>query len=544
MHHQKLASTLIAGLLALAIAGCDRTPSSGSTPAANSPPAVAALDLSEMDIQTLQQRMQDGSLTSRRITQWYLERIAEFDDAGPTLNAVIATNPDALAIADALDAERRAGKLRGPLHGIPILLKDNIDTGDRQLTTAGSLALSAAPAHHDAEITRRLREAGAVILGKTNLSEWANFRSNRSSSGWSAVGGQTRNPYVLDRTPCGSSSGSGVAVSANLAAAAVGTETDGSVVCPASINGIVGFKPTVGLVSRRGIVPIAHSQDTAGPMTRTVADAALLLSVMAGSDAADPSTAESDARRADYAALLEQGSLRGRRLGILRSVGGTDDRGRPLLDAVVATLREQGAELIDPVELRPDADYSADESTVLLYEFKADLDSYLQQRGLPAMNSLADVIAFNEREAPRELRWFGQELMLDAQRKGGLDAAEYRAARKRAKRLAGPQGIDAVLRKHKLDALVALTVSPAGPIDLVNGDNWGSSFGSSTPAAVAGYPSVTVPAGFVHGLPVGVSFFAGAWADAQVLALAHAFEQAHAARRPPTFLPTLGDGTP
>jgi amidase len=544
MHHQKLASTLIAGLLALAIAGCDRTPSSGSTPAANSPPAVAALDLSEMDIQTLQQRMQDGSLTSRRITQWYLERIAEFDDAGPTLNAVIATNPDALAIADALDAERRAGKLRGPLHGIPILLKDNIDTGDRQLTTAGSLARSAAPAPHDAEITRRLREAGAVILGKTNLSEWANFRSNRSSSGWSAVGGQTRNPYVLDRTPCGSSSGSGVAVSANLAAAAVGTETDGSVVCPASINGIVGFKPTVGLVSRRGIVPIAHSQDTAGPMTRTVADAALLLSVMAGSDAADPSTAESDARRADYAALLEQGSLRGRRLGILRSVGGADDRGRPLLDAVVATLREQGAELIDPVELRPDADYSADESTVLLYEFKADLDSYLQQRGLPAMNSLADVIAFNEREAPRELRWFGQELMLDAQRKGGLDAAEYRAARKRAKRLAGPQGIDAVLKKHKLDALVALTVSPAGPIDLVNGDNWGSSFGSSTPAAVAGYPSVTVPAGFVHGLPVGVSFFAGAWADAQVLALAHAFEQAHAARRPPTFLPTLGDGTP
>jgi amidase len=279
-------------------------------------------------------------------------------------------------------------------------------------------------------------------------------------------------------------------------------------------------------------------------MTRTVADAALLLSVMAGTDAADPSTAESDARRADYAALLEQGSLRGRRLGILRSVGGADDRGRPLLDAVVATLHEQGAELIDPVELRPDADYSADETTVLLYEFKADLDSYLQQRGLPAMNSLADVIAFNEREAPRELRWFGQELMLDAQRKGGLDAAEYRAARKRAKRLAGPQGIDAVLRKHKLDALVALTVSPAGPIDLVNGDNWGSSFGSSTAAAVAGYPSVTVPAGFVHGLPVGVSFFAGAWADAQVLALAHAFEQAHAARRPPTFLPTLGDGTP
>ena len=533
-HHVRAVAAAL--ILALS-AGCEKAPAPVATDEA--PPRAAPLDLSELDIEALQAKLQDGSLTSRSLTQWYLDRIAAIDDAGPTLNAVIATNPDALAMADELDAERRAGTLRGPLHGIPILLKDNIDTGDRQLTTAGSLALAAAPAPHDAEVARRLREAGAVLLGKTNLSEWANFRSARSSSGWSAVGGQTRNPYVLDRSPCGSSSGSGVAVSAGLAAAAVGTETDGSIICPASVNGIVGFKPTLGLVSRRGIVPIAHSQDTAGPMARSVADAAILLDVLAGTDAADAATAEADAHRSGFRAALDGASLRGRRIGIVRRIGGDDDRGKPVLDAVVATLRAQGAEVVDPVELRPGSDYGADELQVLLHEFKADLGAYLAGRGLLSMASLADVIAFNEREAARELRWFGQDLMLAAQAKGGLDSPEYRAALARSKRLAGPQGIDAALAGHRLDALVALSRSPAWSIDLVNGDGSDSGFGSSTAAAVAGYPNVTVPAGFVHGLPVGISFFAGAWQDAQVLALAHAFEKAHAARRPPGFQPTI-----
>ena len=360
-------------LVLLANVGCHQAPAPGSKSEATQTPAAAALDLSELDIEALQQRMQDGSLSSRRITQWYLDRIAAIDDAGPRLNAVIATNPDALSSADMLDAERRAGKVRGPLHGIPILLKDNIDTGDRQPTTAGSLALSGAPAKRDAEITRRLREAGAVILGKTNLSEWANYRSNRSSSGWSAIGGQTRNPYVLDRSPCGSSSGSGVATAANLAVAAIGTETDGSIVCPASINGIVGHKPTLGLVSRQGIIPLAHSQDTAGPMTRSVADAAILLDVIAGSDDNDPATAGADAKRMSYRAALEQASLRGRRIGIVRSIGGNDDRGRPILEAVIATLRTQGAEVIDRVELPHAGAYDDDERTVIAYEFKADL---------------------------------------------------------------------------------------------------------------------------------------------------------------------------
>lgn len=539
MRHRSPARWPAVWLLLLAIAACDRAPDTGSRPEAAQAPAAAALDLTEFDIQALQQKMQDGSLTSRRITQWYMDRIAAIDDAGPTLNAVIAVNPDALSSADVLDAERRAGKVRGPLHGIPILLKDNIETAERQQTTAGSLALDGVPARRDAEITRRLREAGAVILGKTNLSEWANFRSNRSSSGWSAVGGQTRNPYVLDRSPCGSSSGSGAAIAANLAAAAIGTETDGSIVCPASINGIVGLKPTLGLVSRQGIVPIAHSQDTAGPMTRTVADAAILLDVIAGSDANDPGTAAADGKRVRYRDALEQASLQGRRIGIVRSIGGDDDRGKAILEMVIETLRAQGADVIDPVALPHYGEYDKDEGAVLAYEFKTDLGLYLQRRGIASLRTLADVIAFNERESERELRWFGQELMSEAQGKGDLRSSEYRAALRRSKRLAGPEGIDAAMKKHKLDALVALTQSPAWPIDLINGDSWAAGFSSSTPAAVAGYPNVTVPAGLVHGLPMGVSFFAGAWQDAKVLALAHAFERAQSARRPPRFIPSI-----
>ena len=509
----------------------------GGDPARDS--RVAPFDLEETTIVDLQRDMATGKRTARSITEQYLERIESLDHRGPALHHMLDLNPDALEIADSLDRERAARRLRGPLHGIPILLKDNIDTGDRMTTTAGSLALEGSIAPRDAFIVRQLRGAGAIVLGKTNLSEWANYRSNRSSSGWSAVGGQTRNPYVLDRSPCGSSAGSGVAIAANLAAAAIGTETDGSIVCPASINGIVGFKPTLGLVSRQGIVPIAHSQDTAGPMTRTVADAALLLDVIAGTDNNDDATITADAKRVRYRAALEHVSLQGRRIGIIRSIGGDDDRGKPILEAAIATLRAQGADVVDPVELPNSGEYGRDENTVLAYEFKTDLGRYLQQRGVASIQTLADVVAFNEREAERELRWFGQEVMREAQDKGDLNSSEYRAALRRSKQLSGPEGIDAALKRHKLDALVALTQSPASPIDLINGDNWAADFSSSTPAAVAGYPSVTVPAGFVHGLPVGLSFFAGAWQDAQVLALAHAFEQAHSARRPPRFLPSI-----
>jgi amidase len=515
-------------VMLLAMTGCGRAP--------EAPPAAAAVpDLAEYDIARLQQGMQDGTLDSRRITQWSLNRIAALDDAGPMLNAVVAINPDALAIADERDAERRAGKVRGPLHGIPVLLKDNIDTGDRQLTTAGSLALTGAPAARDSEVARRLREAGAVILGKANLSEWANIRSTRSTSGWSAVGGLTRNPYVLDRNPCGSSSGSGVAVAAGMVVAAIGTETDGSIVCPASVNGVVGFKPTVGLVSRRGIVPIAHSQDTAGPMTRSVADAAILLDAIAGSDSADPATGEADARRTGFRAALDEATLRGRRIGVVRDHGGgAGEESKAILDAAVVTLKAQGAEIVDPVALPPSSDYSDDELAVLLFELRADLGEYLRERGTATVSSLADVIAFNQREAAVEMPWFGQELFLQAERNGGVKPAEYRAKRERIRRLAGPQGIDSALAAGRLDALVAITCGPAWVSDLVYGDNPGVSC-SSSPAAIAGYPSASVPAGFVDGLPVGVSFTAGAWQDARVLAMAHAFERAHAARRPPTY---------
>ena len=515
-------------VMLLALAACGRAPE-------GPPTAAATPDLSDYDIAKLQQAMQDGSLDSRRITQWSLNRIAALDDAGPMLNAVIATNPDALAIADERDAERRAGKVRGPLHGIPVLLKDNIDTGDRQLTTAGSLALAGAPAPRDSEVARRLREAGAVILGKTNLSEWANIRSTHSTSGWSAVGGQTRNPYVLDRNPCGSSSGSGVAVAAGMVVAAIGTETDGSIVCPASINGIVGFKPTVGLVSRRGIVPIAHSQDTAGPMTRSVADAAIVLDAIAGSDAGDAATGEADERRTGFRKALQGASLHGRRIGVVRDRGGGGgEESKAILDAAIATLKSQGAEIVDPVALPRSTDYSDDELTVLLFELRQDLGAYLRARGAATVTSLADVIAFNEREKALEMPWFGQELFLMAERNGGPDSAAYRAKRARIRHLAGPQGIDKALAAGRLDALVAITCGPAWVSDLVYGDNAGVSCSSSM-AAIAGYPSASVPAGFVDGLPVGVSFFAGAWQDSRVLAIARAFEQAHAARKAPTY---------
>jgi amidase len=502
-------------------------------------PAAAPLDLGEASIAELGARMASGELSSRRITQWYLDRIAAIDDAGPTLNAVVETNAEALAIADALDAERAAGKVRGPLHGIPVLLKDNIDTGDHMKTSAGSLALADHVAGSDAFIVARLREAGAVILGKTNLSEWANFRSRDSSSGWSSRGGQTRNPYALDRNPCGSSSGTGAAIAASLAVVGVGTETDGSIICPSSANGLVGIKPTLGLVSRTGIIPIAHSQDTAGPMARSVADAVLLLAAMRGVDPTDEASAASAAHAAiDLANALDSGALQGKRIGIARQFFGFDRRVDAVLASAIETLKARGAEVVDPVDLPNFRQYGQQEFTVLLYEFKHGLERYLAERapGAP-VRTLADLIAFNQREAARVMPWFGQDTLEAAQAKGGLDSDAYRKALADAKRMAGPEGIDAALAAHDLDALLAPSNGPAWLTDPVNGDSFGG--GSSQPAAVAGYPNITVPAGFVHGLPVGVSFFGAAWSEPTLIGIAHAFEQAQRARRPPTFRATI-----
>ena len=476
-----------------------------------------------------------GRLTARALTELYLERIAAADRGADGLNSVIEVNPEAAAIAAERDAERAAGRARGPLHGIPVLLKDNIDTADGMRTSAGSLALAEHTARADAHLVRRLRDAGAVILGKTNLSEWANFRSSRSTSGWSARGGQTRNPYALERNPCGSSSGSGAAVSANLAAVAVGTETDGSIVCPASTCGVVGIKPTLGLVSRVGVIPIAHSQDTAGPMARTVADAAALLGALAGPDPRDAATAARGAAfETDYTRFLDPDGLRGARLGVARAYFGFHPGVDRVLATALAAMRQAGAVLVDPTDLPASGPYEAAELEVLLYEFKADLDAYLAQAGPgAAVRSLAELIAFNEEHREREMPHFGQELFERAQAKGPLTDSAYRDALTRCRRLARAEGIDAALRRHRLDALVAPSNGPAWLTDPVNGDHFVG--GSSTPAAVAGYPAVTVPAGFVSGLPVGVTFFGAAWSEGTLLRCAYAFEQATRARRAPAL---------
>ena len=507
-------------------------------------PSLPAQDFAfaEATVADLQAHMAAGRHSARAIAQAYLARIEALDQAGPSVRSVIEVNPEALEIADRMDGERRGGRVRGPLHGIPVLLKDNVDTGDRMQTTAGSLALVGAPAPRDAFIAARLREAGAVILGKTNLSEWANFRSTRSSSGWSGRGGQTRNPYALDRSPCGSSSGSGAAVAADFAALAVGTETDGSIVCPSSANGIVGLKPTLGLVSRGGIIPIAHSQDTAGPMTRTVRDAAVLLGVLA-SGGADPRDAATRAARshvvADYTAGLDAGALRGARIGVGREFAGFHPEVDQRFEEAVRALKEGGAVIVNDVRLSTRGKFDDGEFEVLLWEFKADLNAYLAERGA-AVRSLADVIAFNERERAREMPWFGQELMVRAQAKTALSDPKYRTTLARNRRLAGVQGIDALLAAHRLDAVVAPTGGPAWTVDLLNGDHFGG--GYSSPSAVAGFPHVTVPMGAVQGMPVGLSFFAGAWSEARLLHLAYAFEQATRLRRPPTFRPSAEVG--
>ena len=500
------------------------------------PTVVVAADFpyAEVTIDELQNRMGAGQLTAHQLTAAYLARIAQIDRAGPKLNSVIELNPDALALADALDAERQAGKIRGSLHGIPVLLKDNIDTADRMQTTAGSLALVGQKVPRDAGVTARLRAAGAVILGKTNCSEWANYRGHNSSSGWSGRGGQTLNAYALDRSPSGSSSGSGTAVSANLCVVAIGTETNGSIVSPASVSGVVGVKPTVGLVSRDGIIPISASQDTAGPMARTVRDAALVLAALAGADAHDPATHAIPANVLPELATLQPGALRGARLGIVRTISTFHARMDPILDGLVATLRAAGAEIIE-VAIPSLTKLGQAPSTVLSYEFKDGLNRYLATPGRETpMHTLADLIAFNTAHAAVELRYFGQELFTAAQARGPLTDQTYLEARATCLQLTRTEGIDAALAAHRLDALVYFTKGTATLTDLLNGE--GSSGGSSTLAAVAGYPSVTVPAAHVFGLPIGLSFTGTRWSDARLLALAADFEAHAKARTEPRFL--------
>jgi amidase len=510
------------------------------SPAAQAP-QPRPFELEEASIADLQHRMETGQNTSRSLVEQYLTRIGMVDLDGFQLRSILELNPDALAIADERDAERRGGRVRGPLHGIPILLKDNIATGDRMMTTAGSRALAGPPAPTDAFIVGRLRSAGAVILGKTNVSEWANFRSTHSSSGWSGRGGQTRNPYALDRNPSGSSSGSGAAIAANLAAVAIGTETDGSIVSPSSNAALVGIKPTLGLVSRTGIVPIAHSQDTAGPMARTVTDAALLLGVLAGMDPQDRSTRDADRRgQRDYTPYLNRDGLRGARIGVVRNrLFGYSPAADHLADAAIADMKRQGAIIVDPANIPTLGKFDESEFDVLLYEFKADLNAYLASRGPAPVHSLAEIIAFNNGHQSEELQYFGQEILTMAEKKGPLTEQMYRTELARNHVLARTRGIDAVMTKYRLDALLAPTGGPAWLIDLVNGDGGTASApGPSTVAAVAGYPHITVPMGYVGGLPVGVSFFGRAWSEPALIRLAYAYEQATKHRRPPMLAPT------
>ena len=496
-------------------------------------------ELDEITIDGVQAAFQSGQHSYRSLTEKYLARIQEIDKAGPMLNSVIEINPDAPQIAEALDRERNAKGARGPLHGIPILIKDNIDTGDRMNTTAGSLALVASRPARDGFVAAQLRKAGAVILGKTNLSEWANIRSSHSTSGWSGRGGLTRNPYALDRNPCGSSSGTGAGVSANLCIAGVGTETDGSVVCPSSANGLVGLKPTVGLVSRSGIIPISQSQDTAGPMARTVRDVAMMLSAMAGIDAEDSATANSAGKIfPDYATFLDPAGLNGARLGVVRKYFGFNDAVDQLMERLIGEMRHAGAEIIDPADIPTIGKFDDSEMTVLLYELKADLAAYLARRGETSIGnpikSLKDVIDFNERNRDREMPFFGQDIFLKAEQKGPLTSKEYLDAVEMNHRLSRADGIDFIMDKFKLDALLAPTGGPAWVTDLINGDH--AAGGSSSAAAVAGYPNINVTAGYLWGLPVGISFFGRAWSEPTLLKIAYSFEQSTKARQKPRFL--------
>ena len=496
--------------------------------------------LEEITITELQVAMARGELNARELAEMYIERIHALDQQGPTLQSMLELNPAALEIAEKLDEERRDHGPRGPLHGIPILLKDNIATADAMQTTAGSLALVGSRPPRDAFVVQKLRQAGAVILGKTNLSEWANFRSNASSSGWSGRGGQGRNPYVLDRTPCGSSSGSAAAIAANLATVSLGTETDGSILCPASSNGVVGIKPTVGLTSRAGVIPISHSQDTVGPFARSVADAAAMLGALTGIDPRDPSTHRSEGKfHTDYTQFLDPNGLRGARIGIARQVYfGYSTKADAIAISAIKQLRELGAEIIDPADI-PTAEQMSNfkaELTVLLHEFKADLNAYLAELTCTPLRSLADIIEFNNAHAGEELSYFGQEILLMAQETGSLSNPDYLSALEENHRLSRKEGIDAVMDTYKLDALVMPTTSPPWRIDLVNGDHEMGS--SSQPAALAGYPAISVPAGYVFDLPVGITFMGRAFSEPTLIKLAYAFEQATKVRHSPRYLPT------
>jgi amidase len=498
--------------------------------------------LPEWTISELQETMESGELTARRLAELYLERISAVDKSGPVLNSVIELNPEALEIADTLDMERKAGKVRGALHGIPILIKDNIDTHDRMQTTAGSLALEGNISAKDAFIVKQLRKAGTLILGKTNLSEWANFRGKRSVSGWSSRGGLTRNPYALDRSASGSSSGSGAAVAANLCVAAIGTETDGSIISPSHANGIVGIKPTLGLLSRTGIIPIAHSQDTPGPMARTVSDAAILLGALTGVDEQDPATRLTRRGKrglSHYAKFLDHDGLKGARIGVARNMAGTNPRIIKIFEHCIEVMKHLGAVIVDPANVPNFDKFDKTELDVLHYEFKADLNKYLKSLdGSARVHSMEEVIKFNEENEDSVMPYFGQEHMITAQEKASLRDKKYRAALAKNLRLSRKDGIDTVMRKHKLDALIVPSGSPVGMIDLINGDASDPDIESTSPAAVAGYPHITVPAGYLFGLPVGISFFAKAWQEPVLIKFAYAFEQATQFRRQPRLLPT------
>lgn len=524
MKRIKQISRILAYISIVLLTACERSTDDASL--------VSDLSLEEASIASLQNMMQAGELSSVQLVNYYLNRIAEID---PQLNSILEINPEALQIAQNLDAERQAGQVRSPLHGIPVLLKDNIDTADSMLTTAGSIALVDAPTPaQDAFIVQGLRNAGVIILGKTNLSEWANFRSTSSSSGWSGRGGQARNPYLLDRTPCGSSAGSGVAVAANLTVVAVGTETDGSVVCPAAMNGIVGIKPTLGLVSRSGIIPIAHSQDTAGPMARTVTDAAILLNAMVGADSNDAITIDAESQTSnDYTLFLQNDGLMGKRIGVVRQLFGADPVLNELLEAQLDILRAGGATLVD-VEFSSVPELVESEFEVLLYEFKNDLDQYLQQRG-GEYQSLEQLIEFNRDNAQLEMPYFGQELFEMAQAKGELTDVEYQTALQLSKELSQAEGIDALIAEHQLNAFIAPSNNAAELINLEGGGDGSSYIPSSTIAAVAGYPSITVPAGFIDELPIGVLFFGAAFSEPALLEIAYDFEQRGNVRRAPAL---------